>query len=75
MSEVDQIIADSLALARDAAAEALTNVARHAGQATAILTGELAAGRLRLQITDTGTGFDPATVPAGPAGALCLLHI
>ena len=52
----------------DAAAEALTNVARHAGQATAILTGELAAGRLRLQITDTGTGFDPATVPAGRAG-------
>lgn len=52
------------------AREALSNVARHAGatRATVILTE--AEGSVRLLVEDDGSGFDPATVPAGRFGVI-----
>jgi signal transduction histidine kinase len=49
-----------------ASAEALENVVRHAGtnQATVRLTSEPTV----IAITDPGTGFDPASVPAHKLG-------
>lgn len=44
--------------------EALTNVARHAEATTAMLDLHRKAGRIRMVISDDGTGFDPS-IPAG----------
>jgi signal transduction histidine kinase len=45
------------------AAEALRNTARHAGVPDARLTLRTDGGRVRVDIIDTGVGFDPATAP------------
>jgi signal transduction histidine kinase len=42
--------------------EALANVARHAGVASASLSLDSSAGTVRVRITDHGQGFDPALV-------------
>ncbi|GLZ36574.1 hypothetical protein [Actinokineospora sp. NBRC 105648] len=47
----------------DAAAEALANIARHAGVDTARLRQHGDCHAVRIAITDTGRGFDPAAVP------------
>ncbi|PZG30908.1 ATP-binding protein, partial [Spongiactinospora gelatinilytica] len=47
----------------DACTEALTNVARHADTDTARLHLTDDAGRVLVEITDTGHGFDPTTIP------------
>lgn len=66
------------------AAEALTNVVRHAGAGRAIVALTLSPGALRLVVADDGAGFDPgAVVPgvglhsmterAAEIGGLCLV--
>lgn len=48
-----------------AVTEALTNVARHAGDVQAVVTLTAAAdGGVAIQIEDHGPGFDPSSVPA-----------
>jgi signal transduction histidine kinase len=49
----------------DAAGEALTNVAKHAGTSYALMRVNVAGDRLSVSILDHGRGFDPAAVPAG----------
>ncbi|GIJ68977.1 sensor histidine kinase [Virgisporangium ochraceum] len=51
-----------------AAAEALENVARHAGTGAARLRLDADDHRVTVTITDTGRGFDPAAVPANRFG-------
>ncbi|RBQ20370.1 ATP-binding protein [Spongiactinospora rosea] len=51
-----------------ACAEALTNVARHAGTGTAHLRLTDGDGRVLVEITDTGHGFDPASIPTDRYG-------
>lgn len=43
--------------------EALTNVLRHAGAATASVTVIVTEGRVRALVEDDGVGFDPVTTP------------
>jgi NarL family two-component system sensor histidine kinase YdfH len=50
------------------AAEALTNIARHAQASHASLHLSADAASLRLEICDDGRGFDPASVPPGHYG-------
>ncbi len=47
------------------AKEALTNVARHAGAARALVQVKLDGGAIRLAVQDDGRGFDPAAATAG----------
>jgi signal transduction histidine kinase len=47
-----------------AVAEALANVARHAGVSRAWLRAGPARGRIAVDVADAGAGFDPAAVPA-----------
>ncbi|MGC7096214.1 ATP-binding protein [Amycolatopsis lurida] len=49
----------------DATAEALTNVARHSGEAGARVTAR--SGTV-VEIRDSGAGFDPASIPVGSRG-------
>jgi signal transduction histidine kinase len=49
--------------------EALTNVVRHSAAPSASVSLAQAGGRLKLSVSDSGKGFDPAGVPAGDAGA------
>ncbi|WP_459712106.1 sensor histidine kinase [Actinophytocola sp. KF-1] len=51
-----------LAIVR-AVREALTNVARHAGVGTAVLAVRGTGDGVTVEISDTGTGFDPGAVP------------
>lgn len=51
-----------------ATAEALENVARHAGTGAASVRLDADAERVTVTITDTGRGFDPAVVPANRFG-------
>lgn len=51
-----------------ATAEALENVARHAGTGAASVRLDVEAGTVTVTITDTGRGFDPAVVPANRFG-------
>ncbi len=46
-----------------AAAEALTNAARHSGVAKVAVTGTFTAKEGRLMVRDEGCGFDPGQVP------------
>ncbi len=48
----------------DSTAEALANVARHAGTGAADVSLRCHDGGVRVDIVDTGAGFDPGTVPA-----------
>ncbi|HET7399211.1 MAG TPA: hypothetical protein VFJ94_11895 [Intrasporangium sp.] len=52
---------------RDAADEALTNVARHSGQRAATVTGHLSPRSARLVVSDRGVGFHPGA-PTTRAG-------
>jgi two-component system NarL family sensor kinase len=49
-------------------AEALRNVARHAGVAEAEVTVAGGDGWTAVEVTDHGHGFDPGSVPAAPRG-------
>jgi len=51
-----------------AVAEALTNVARHAGASQVQLRAGPADGGVSVELADDGTGFDPAGVPAHRRG-------
>jgi hypothetical protein len=51
-----------------ATAEALENVARHAGTGAACVELDADDERVTVTITDTGRGFDPAAVPANRFG-------
>jgi signal transduction histidine kinase len=51
-----------------ATAEALENVARHAGTDSASVSLDSDEERVTVTITDTGRGFDPAVVPANRFG-------
>ncbi len=53
-----------------AAAEGLTNIARHAEARSARLRLTSSEGRLELEICDDGVGFDPAAVESGHYGLL-----
>ncbi|GAA1768307.1 hypothetical protein GCM10009681_44340 [Luedemannella helvata] len=57
---VPKRVAESLV---SSAAEALRNVARHAGVSAAHLALRTDGGRVRLDVTDHGRGFDPAAAP------------
>jgi two-component system NarL family sensor kinase len=50
--------------------EALTNAARHAGATAVEVRVEERDGRLQLEVSDDGTGFDVARVPADRFGLL-----
>lgn len=52
----------------DSVREALRNVVRHAGVDTAAVLVEHRAGRVVVEVTDRGTGFDPALVSAHRRG-------
>jgi signal transduction histidine kinase len=49
-------------------AEALRNVTRHAGVAEADVTVRGGDGWVTVEVTDQGTGFDPAAVPPSRRG-------
>ena len=51
-----------------AVAEALENVARHAGTDAATVHASRDGGRVTISITDDGRGFDPTRVPLGKFG-------
>lgn len=51
-----------------AVGEALENVRRHAGVAAAAVRAERTGSGVRVTVTDTGRGFDPATVTGGRGG-------
>ncbi|MEV5410752.1 ATP-binding protein [Thermopolyspora sp. NPDC052614] len=51
-----------------AAAEALTNVARHAGVDAARLSAVRTGDEIRVEIADRGSGFDPARLPSDRYG-------
>ncbi len=55
-----------------AAAEGLSNVARHAHATQVKLVLNAGAAELELTVGDNGVGFDPAAVPAGHYGLLGL---
>lgn len=57
---VPKRVAESLV---SSAAEALRNVARHAGVTEALLILSTDGGRVRLDVIDMGRGFDPAAAP------------
>jgi hypothetical protein len=59
--------AAALALA-GATAEALENVARHAGTRAAAVRVSRTGERVTIEIADEGSGFDPALVPPGKFG-------
>jgi len=59
--------AAALAIA-DSVREALTNVARHSGAERAHLRVDRTGDRVRVEIIDRGTGFDPDQVPPGRRG-------
>ena len=46
-----------------AASEALTNVARHSGQRSAVVTTRSTDGVVQVVVSDQGRGFDPERVP------------
>jgi NarL family two-component system sensor histidine kinase YdfH len=50
------------------AAEALTNIARHAGASRVVIDLTVRPSALDIQISDDGSGFDPAAIPAGHYG-------
>lgn len=50
--------------------EALTNVARHAGVATADVVVACDAGAVEIRVTDAGRGFDPRAVDPHATGGL-----
>jgi two-component system NarL family sensor kinase len=50
------------------AREALANVARHASATSVTVQLRREAGRIRMRVSDNGTGFDSANVPAGRFG-------
>jgi hypothetical protein len=49
----------------EAAREALTNVAKHAGISAAVVTVDRDAALVRIEITDAGSGYDAGVIPAG----------
>ena len=49
----------------EAAREALTNVAKHAGISSAVVTVDREAGGVRVEIADAGCGYDAGATPAG----------
>jgi signal transduction histidine kinase len=49
--------------------EGLNNVVKHSGQCQASVSIVGGAGRLELEIADTGRGFDPAVALARPGEA------
>ena len=51
------------------AQSALANAVQHAGAAHATVTLRCDAGAVALEVADDGVGFDPAALPAAPAGA------
>lgn len=48
--------------------EGLANAHRHAGGAGQKVRSAIAAGRLTLEVSDTGSGFDPGRTRAGALG-------
>lgn len=54
---------DRLAVIVDAAAEAITNAARHSGAASVAVYCEIGPDAVNLYVRDEGRGFDPADVP------------
>jgi signal transduction histidine kinase len=65
LSTVDCLVAAAVAEAfASAAAQALSNVARHAGVAQVWLRLAELGGKVTVTVSDDGCGFDPAAVPA-----------
>jgi signal transduction histidine kinase len=69
--EVPQLVGGGM---RDSAAEALRNIARHAGTTDADLRLHLAADVVHVEIEDNGSGFDPTAVPAHRFGLRESIH-
>ena len=55
--------------------EGLTNVARHAGVARAVVECALEGERLRVEVADEGRGFDVDAVPAGKSSGLAGMEV
>lgn len=66
--EIEQVVKDDaemderLQAVVGAAAEAMTNAARHSGVKSIDLFAEIRAGHLEVNVRDRGSGFDPASV-------------
>jgi len=60
-SEMD----DRLRAVVAAAAEAMNNAARHSGAGSIDLFAEIRDGRVRVNVRDRGSGFDPSVSGAG----------
>ena len=54
--------------------EALSNVLRHAGDPSPVLTAHDRDGRVVVRLSDRGRGFDPAAVPAHRRGLAESIH-
>jgi signal transduction histidine kinase len=64
----DAPVDDRLATLGAAAREALVNVAKHAGVASADLYSEVTPDQISVFVRDRGAGFDPEAVPADRRG-------
>lgn len=74
--EIEQVVKDDAAMddrlraVVAAAAEAMTNAARHSGVRNIDLFAEIRSGRLQVNVRDRGTGFDPAVAGTGIDGSI-----
>jgi len=74
--EIEQVVKDDaemderLQAVVSAAAEAMTNAARHSGVKSIDLFAEIRKGRLQVNVRDRGTGFDPSAAGTGINGSI-----
>lgn len=74
--EIEQVVKDDaemderLQAVVSAAAEAMTNAARHSGVKNIDLFAEIRNGRLQVNVRDRGTGFDPSAAGTGINGSI-----
>jgi phage shock protein PspC (stress-responsive transcriptional regulator) len=64
----DPILDERLQALVQAAAEAITNAAKHSGAGAVSVYAEAAEGRVDVWVSDQGVGFNPAAVPADRRG-------
>lgn len=74
--EIEQVVKDDAAMDErlravvSAAAEAMTNAARHSGVKTIDLFSEITSSRLQVNVRDRGVGFDPTIAGTGIDGSI-----
>lgn len=74
--EIEQVVNDDIEMddrlraVVSAAAEAMTNAARHSGAKTIDLFAEIAGGRVQVNVRDRGAGFDIVSAGSGINGSI-----